>query len=99
MRIASVIGSVTLSRSHPSLRGAQWKVLVPMGVADLDRREPNPETEELIAYDQLGAGLGEWVAFSEGAEAAMPFYPNPIAIDAYLAAILDAVEIEPVGNL
>ncbi len=98
MRIGSVIGSVTLSRFHPAVTGAQWKIVVPMSVADLDRKEPNPQTEELVAYDQLGAGLGEWIAFSEGAEAAMPFYPNPIPIDAYVAAILDSVVLENQEN-
>ena len=42
------MGSVTLSRFHPSVRGAQWKIVVPMSLADLDRKEINPETEELI---------------------------------------------------
>ena len=94
MRIGTTIGSVTLSRFHPAVRGAQWKLVVPMSVEDLDRKEANPNTEELVAYDQLGAGVGEWVAFSEGAEAAMPFFPNPIPIDAYCAAILDTVVLE-----
>ncbi|MDA1166490.1 MAG: carbon dioxide concentrating mechanism protein CcmL, partial [Planctomycetota bacterium] len=30
MRIAEIIGRVTLSRCHPSLRGATWKVVVPL---------------------------------------------------------------------
>ncbi|MGL6195892.1 MAG: EutN/CcmL family microcompartment protein [Thermoguttaceae bacterium] len=93
MRIGSVIGSVTLNRFHPLLRGAQWKLVVPLGLADLDNKEPNPKTEELVVYDQLGCGIGEWIAFSEGVEAAMPFFPNLIPIDAYNAAILDTVEI------
>lgn len=99
MRIASVIGSLTLNRVHPSLRGTQWKIVVPMSLGDLDRKEPNPEVEELVVYDQLGAGIGEWIALSEGAEAAMPFYPKPIPIDAYNAAILDTVELENLEKL
>ncbi len=98
MRIGEIIGSVTLSQGHPSLRGAQLKVVLPMSLEDLDRKEPNPKTEELIAYDQLGAGLGEWVAFSEGVEAAMPFYPEPMPIDAYAAAILDSVVLETAAH-
>lgn len=94
MRVATVLGSVTLSRFHPSVRGSQWKIVAPMSVADLDRKEPNPETEELVACDQLGAGVGEWIALSEGAEAAAPFYPIPFPIDAYVAAILDTVVLD-----
>lgn len=94
MRIATVLGSVTLSRFHPTIRGSQWKIVVPMNVSDLDRKEPNPQTEELVAYDQLGAGVGEWIAISEGAEASAPFYPNPFPIDAYVSAIIDTVVLE-----
>ena len=106
MRIGVTSGSVTLSRFHPAVKGAQWKIVVPMSLADLDRladlnreadldqEEINPETEELVVYDQLGAGIGEWIAFSEGSGASMPFYPNPVPIDAYAAAILDTVVLE-----
>lgn len=94
MRIGEVIGSLTLSRFHPSVQGAQWKLIIPLAIADLDRKEINPNSEELVAYDQLGVGVGEWIAFSEGVEAAMPFYPNPVPIDAYCAAILDTVELD-----
>lgn len=48
---------------------------------------------ELVVYDELSAGVGEWIAFSEGAEAAMPFYPDMKPIDAYAAAIIDSLEI------
>ena len=98
MRIGVTLGSVTLSRFHPTVQGAQWKIVVPMSLADLDRKEVNPEAEELIVYDQLGAGVGEWIAFSEGVEASMPFYPNPVPIDAYAAAILDTVVLEGIGH-
>lgn len=49
---------------------------------------------ELVVYDELSAGTGEWIAFSEGAEAAMPFYPDMKPIDAYAAAIIDSLEID-----
>jgi len=94
MRIGVASGSVTLSRYHPAVMGAQWKIVIPMSLADLDRQEANPETEELVVYDQLGVGVGEWVAFSEGVEASMPFYPNPVPVDAYAAAILDMVTLD-----
>ena len=93
MRITKVIGNVTLSRVHPQLSGVQWKLVVPMSFEELvERREP--VAEELVAYDELGCGIGEWVALSEGVEAAMPFYPHPKPIDAYAAAILDGVELD-----
>ncbi len=93
MRIAEIIGRVTLSRCHPSLRGATWKVVVPLnrkGLAgdDAGRGEP------FVVFDERGAGEGSLIGVSEGAEAAAPFSPNLKPIDGYIAAILDTVETE-----
>jgi ethanolamine utilization protein EutN len=52
-----------------------------------------PTDEELVVYDEFGAGLGDRVMLSEGAEAAQPFYPELKPIDAYVAGILDDVNI------
>jgi ethanolamine utilization protein EutN len=92
MRIGKVIGQLTLSRCHSALIGAQWKVVVPVTEDDL-RTEREPKTEELVVYDNLSAGEGQQIAFSEGAEASMPFFPNPKPVDAYNAAILDVIEL------
>lgn len=96
MRIGKVIGSVTLNCIHPSLIGVQWKLVVPQMLDDLtDDAEQTPSggAEELVVYDELGVGLGETIAISEGREAAMPFHPGVKPIDAYAAAILDNVTI------
>ena len=37
MRIAEVIGTVTLSRVHPSLTGARWIIGVPFSLKALQR--------------------------------------------------------------
>ncbi|HBT78549.1 MAG TPA: carbon dioxide concentrating mechanism protein CcmL [Planctomycetaceae bacterium] len=92
MRIAKVLGNVTLARGTANWNGARWKLVVPMGFEELmDEREPGGE--ELVAYDDMGVGCGEWVALSEGTGAARPFFPEGKPIDAYVAAILDTVEI------
>ena len=93
MRIAKVIGSVTLSRTHPSLIGARWMIAVPQMLEDLQGQGGEPN-EELVVYDELGAGQGTQIAISEGMEAAMPFYPDMKPIDAYNGAILDQVNIK-----
>ena len=92
MRIGDIIGTVTLNRSHPSLAGARFKLVVPLSLADLAGQGREP-AEELTLYDELGAGVGCRVAFSEGREAAQPFHPQVKPIDAYCAAILDTVRI------
>lgn len=96
MRIAQVIGRLTLSRAEPSLRGGRWLLAIPMTAAELQAgKGPNPATEGLVVYDDLGADQGMLIAVSESAEAAAPFYPNQKPLDAYNAAILDRVEVIP----
>jgi ethanolamine utilization protein EutN len=93
MRIAEVIGTVTLNRCHPSLAGARFKLVAPLSLADLTGQTDRPGADELAVFDELGAGIGSRIAVSEGREAAMPFYPDVKPIDAYNAAILDTIDI------
>ena len=94
MRIGTVIGTVTLSRSHPSLRGASYRLAVPLSLTNL-MGNYDELAEEIVVYDELGAGLGSRIAISEGAEAAQPFRPEFKPVDAYNAAILDNIELKP----
>jgi ethanolamine utilization protein EutN len=89
MRIAEVIGTVTLSRCHPSLTAARWVIGVPFSLKAL--RGGPPDGEDLVIFDNLGAGHGSRIGFSEGAEAAQPFHPERKPVDAYCACILDHV--------
>jgi ethanolamine utilization protein EutN len=92
MRIGKVIGTVTLNRSHPSLAAASLRLAVPMTLDELTR-SAEPAGEDLVVYDDLGAGHGSLIAISEGGEAAQPFYPDMKPIDAYNGAILDSVDV------
>ena len=91
MRIAEVIGTVTLSRWHPSLGSARWIIGVPFSLKALS--ENRADGEDLVIYDNLGAALGHQIGFSEGGEAAAPFHPQKKPVDAYCACILDQVSI------
>jgi microcompartment protein CcmK/EutM len=92
MRIAEVIGTVTLSRWHPAMTGYRWLIGVPYSLQSLRSGGP-PDGEDFVVLDELGAGAGEKIGVSEGAEAALPFYPNKKPVDAYCACILDTVTI------
>ena len=92
MRIAEVIGTVTLSRAHASLAAASFRLAIPLTLADLSS-DAMPQGESLVVYDELGAGVGSRIAMSEGGEAAQPFYPDDKPVDAYNAAILDTIQI------
>jgi ethanolamine utilization protein EutN len=92
MRIAEIIGTVTLSRVHPSMAGARWVIGVPFSLETL-REDLPPDGEDVVIFDNLGAGVGSRIGFSEGGEAAAPFYPQKKPVDAYCACILDQVVI------
>jgi ethanolamine utilization protein EutN len=92
MRIAEVIGTVTLSRVHPTLAGYRWIIGVPYSLEAL-KAGLQADGEDVVILDQLGAGTGDQVGFSEGVEAAAPFHPQPKAVDAYCACILDSVSV------
>jgi len=92
MRLGEVIGKLTLSRAHPSLRGATWLVTVPFSLEGL-RGADSGRGEAFVVFDEWGAGAGAKIAISEGVEAAAPFLPELKPIDAYNAALLDTVEL------
>ena len=92
MRIANVIGTVTLSRAHPALAAARWIIGVPYTLQAL-RQGDGPDGEDVVIFDSLGAGNGNRIGFSEGGEAAVPFLPEKKPVDAYCACILDNLAI------
>jgi microcompartment protein CcmK/EutM len=92
MRIAEVIGTVTLSRAHPSLQGGRWIIGVPYSLKALQNNLP-ADGEDQVIFDNLGAGYGHRVGFSEGTEAAAPFHPEKKPVDAFCACVLDKVEV------
>jgi ethanolamine utilization protein EutN len=93
MRLGKTIGTVTLVEPHPTMRGGVLKLVVPLSGADLARGDG--PAEPLVAWDDLGAGDGQLVAFSEGGEAAKPFYPDDKPVDASIAAIIDHLYLAP----
>jgi microcompartment protein CcmK/EutM len=92
MRIAKVVGNVTLNRCHPSFEGARLRLAVPLSLAELEG-EQQPQADEMVVWDDNGAGLGSLIAVSEGAEATQPFRPELKPVDAYASAIIDQVDL------
>jgi ethanolamine utilization protein EutN len=92
MRIGKVVGSVTLSRKDASLPEGHFVIVVPESAEAL-RAEVPPRGTPLVAFDPMHAGRGARVAFTEGREAAQPFVPQAVPVDAYCAAILDDVQL------
>jgi ethanolamine utilization protein EutN len=94
MRIAEVIGSVTLSRQHPSLKGGRFVIALPLPLEALTEGSSS-RGEDVVAYDDLGASGGGagggLVGVSEGREAANPFGKNKTPVDAYCACLIDQI--------
>ena len=101
MRLGTVIGRVTLSRSVPALTGGRWLIVSPFtrehfqrGAAPLPGLSKDPS---LVVYDDLGGGVGQTIGFVEGREAASPF-DQPTPIDAINAALVDHIFYNPLNS-
>ena len=96
MRLGHVIGRITLSQQDPAYHGGRFLLVQPFG-RDQYRgagMTPLAPGSTLVMYDQLGAGVGHVVGFTEGAEATAPF-TEPTPVDAYCAAIIDQIFYQP----
>lgn len=93
MRLGTCIGTMSLTRCHPTLRGKRFVLVIPRDLKQLTE-EALPRREELIAVDEIGATAGALVALAEGVEAAFPFYPTKVPIDAYVACLIDELTID-----
>ncbi len=88
MRMGTVIGRVTLSVRSPKYVGERLLLTLPWKTdtfSGVEKYDP-----AIVVYDQLGAGVGQQIAISEGREAACPF-PKPTPVDAYCAALVDEI--------
>jgi carbon dioxide concentrating mechanism protein CcmL len=97
MRLGTVIGNVTLSKTVEGLVGARWLVVSPFTREHFQQSAKAPVVSKepsLVVYDDLGGGIGQTIGFIEGREAAMPF-ERPTPIDAIDAALIDTIFYSP----
>ncbi len=98
MRIAQVIGRVTLSIQDPSFKGGRWLMCNPLDASSYNTACATPPPlsaqSSFVTYDNLGASDGDIVGIVEGAEATAPF-DHDIPIDAITVAIFDSLSYEP----
>lgn len=95
MRIARVIGKVTLNRKLPELLPGSYLIVRPFDRGTLCG-DNDGKDETIVLYDELSAGEGDLVGLVEGREATAPFWPTKVPYDSYNAAILDDVDFEAV---
>lgn len=95
MRLGIVRGHVVLNPAVESYQGKTLIVIEPIYMQNLRAKNGLGGGKSLVAIDELGAAEGQIVAFTEGREAANPFWPDLVPVDAYCALITDLVDVQP----
>lgn len=89
MDMARVVGLVVATQKYRTLQGMKLAVLQPLDEALAEAGEP------LIAVDpDARCGLGEYVYYVGGGDAAMLELDKYIPSDASIVGIIDSVDIE-----
>lgn len=99
MRIARVLGKLTLSQKDPNLVPGSLLICEAVDIDALKTPtkyvpRKTPMADSLVVFDRLGATDGDLIALSEGREAAAPFGRQKVPLDAYSAAILETISID-----
>jgi microcompartment protein CcmK/EutM len=94
MRLGIVRGHVTLSLAADSYRARTLLMVEPVTMENLDAANGLGGGKELVVMDELGAAKGQMIAFTEGREAANPFWPDSVPVDAYCALIVDSIHLQ-----
>ena len=96
MRLGHVIGRVILSKQDPAYRGGRFLLVQPFAREQFAGAPMMPLAPgvSLVVYDNLGAGAGHVIGFTEGAEASAPF-DQPTPVDAFNAAIVEELFYNP----
>jgi carbon dioxide concentrating mechanism protein CcmL len=98
MKLGTVIGRVTLSKTVKSLEGGRFLVVSPFSreqyARGLDAPVSMGKDPSLVVYDDLGGAPGHIIGYIEGREAAQPF-EQPTPVDAINAALVDEMFYSP----
>jgi len=84
MIIGKVIGSVVSTRKHENLIGNKFMIVEPISMM-------NGELKTLVAIDNIGAGIGEYVLVAQGSAARIGSGVPQSPIDAAIVGIIDDI--------
>ena len=98
MKLGTVIGRVTLSKSVDLLKGGRFLVVSPLSreqfAKGINVKTSMGTDPSLVVYDDIGGGVNDIIGYEEGAEAAQPFAVPP-PIDAINCALVDEMFYSP----
>ena len=82
MIIGKVIGSIVSTRKQDNLVGNKFMVIEPINTM-------NGEHKQLVAIDNIGAGIGEYVLVAQGSAARLGGDRENAPVDAAIVGIID----------
>ena len=98
MKLGTVIGRVTLSKTVKALEGGRFLVVSPFSreqfAGGLDAPTSMGTDASLVVYDAIGGAPGHVIGYVEGREAAQPFEQST-PVDAINAALVDEMFYNP----
>ena len=84
MIIGKVTGSVVSTRKHENLVGNKFMIVEPISTM-------NGEQKQLVAIDNIGAGIGEYVLVAQGSAARIGSGVPQSPVDAAIVGIIDDI--------
>ncbi len=81
MIIGKVVGSVVSTRKLDNLVGSKFMIVEPIQSLNADNR--------IVAIDQIGAGIGEFVLVAQGSAARIGCDMKNAPVDAAIVGIID----------
>ncbi|MBU1628412.1 EutN/CcmL family microcompartment protein [bacterium] len=88
MQTGYVIGRIITTAKDKGYKGKTLLIIQPV------KSDGTRSKDHIIATDSVGAGAGEFVFWVRGKEAAFPFLPESIAVDATVVGIIDRMDVK-----
>ena len=82
MLICQVVGSIISTRKHDKLIGNKFLIVEPIDIM-------KTSTKQLVAIDNIGAGIGEIVLVVQGSAARILCESDKTPVDAAIVGIVD----------
>lgn len=84
MIVGKVTGSIVSTRKQDNLIGNKFMIVEPIGVM-------NGEKKQVVAIDNIGAGIGEYVLVAQGSAARIGCGMPEAPVDAAIVGIVDDI--------
>jgi ethanolamine utilization protein EutN len=89
--VAKVIGNVVATQKDPKFQGMKLLLVQPY-ITKEDRLVASGSS--IVAVDNVGAGVGECVLFTQGSSARLSPGMKDAPVDAVIVGIVDNIEVE-----